>query len=73
MIELPVKSEPVLVIVGGGLIAVFAILATVLVLADVDPAVIAWLFGTSGPIVGSALAAIARGRVSPVKESSHGM
>ena len=73
MIELPVKSEPVLVIMGAGVVAVNAILAAVLALVDVDPATAAVLVGVVNPVAAFLLAIATRGRVTPVKESSHGM
>ena len=73
MIELPVKSEPVMVIMGAGVGAVNAILAAVLALVDVDPATTAVLVGVVNPVAAFLLAIATRGRVSPVKESSHGL
>ena len=73
MIELPVKSEPFLVIMGAGVVAVNAILAAVLALVDVDPATAAVLVGVVNPVAAFLLAIATRGRVSPVKESSHGL
>ena len=73
MIELPVKSEPVLVIMGAGVVAVNAILAAVLALVDVDPGAAAVLVGVVNPVAAFLLAIATRGRVSPVKESSHGL
>ena len=50
-----------------------AILAAVLALVDVDPATAAVLVGVVNPVAAFLLAIATRGRVSPVKESSHGL
>ena len=70
MIELPVKSEPVMVIMGAGVVAVNAILAAVLALVDVDPATAAVLVGVVNPVAAFLLASATRGRVTPtIKET----
>ena len=69
MIELPVKSEPVMVIMGAGVVSVNAILAAVLALVDVDPATAAVLVGVVNPVAAFLLAIATRGRVTPTKET----
>ena len=73
MIDLPVKSEPVMVIMGAGVAAVNAVLAVILAFVPVEPSQAAVLVAVVNPLAALLLAIATRGRVSPVKESSHGM
>lgn len=68
MIDLPVKTEPVLVIVGAGIATVNAVLALVLTFVNVDPVQAAAMFAVINPVAALIAAVVTRGRVTPTRE-----